>query len=108
MIVSSQLHDEDCSTEHKYHSPNQVLNKKRRPAPTKVLILWSVDKRTEMAMRVTAMSEAVMRNDLRRPRPSIKNTESSEQMAYSVPPQAVMRWLMPPSSWKDSCRIKLL
>jgi hypothetical protein len=44
-----------------------------------------------MRMKETVMPVEVRRKALRRPRPSIRKTESTEQMGYSAPPQAAMR-----------------
>jgi len=58
-----------------------------------------------MRMKDTVMPVDVSRNAFRRPSPSIKNTESTEQIVYSVPPQAVIRCDIPGARSKDCPRI---
>lgn len=60
-----------------------------------------------MAAKQAAMPVAVNMKALRRPRPSMRNTESREHSAYSSPPMAAIKCDMPPSKSKDSWRILL-
>ncbi len=71
--------------------PKKVLKRKSKPAPASWFDRELVDSRIGMTMKQAAMPVAVHMNALRRPKPSIRNTERREQMAYSVPPQAAIR-----------------
>ena len=77
------------------HLPKKVWKRKSKPAPASWLDRELVDSRIGMTMKQAAMPLAVHMNALRRPKPSIRKTERREQRAYSVPPQAAMRWDMP-------------
>jgi hypothetical protein len=88
-------------------SPKKVLKRNKRPAAASLFALSVVESRPAMTAKQADMPAAVNMNALRRPRPSMRRTDSREKMAYSTPPMAAMRCERLGSRLNDSCRILL-
>jgi hypothetical protein len=86
-------------------NPKRVLNRNRKPAPTSWQVLSVVLVRPPIMQKQQPIPKAVQKKDLRRPRPSMRNTETREQKAYSRPPIAATRCDRLGERSKDSCKI---